>query len=44
MKQMRLSLFGALQGPHLFDIIEMIGKDQTLKRIDSAIGHFTHTA
>ena len=44
MQPLRLSLVGALQGPHLFDIIEMIGKDETLRRVDSAIAHFTHTA
>ncbi len=44
MQPLRLSLVGALQGPHLFDIAEMIGKAESLRRIDSAIGHFTHTA
>ena len=33
MQPLRLSLVGALKGPHLFDIIEMIGKDETLRRI-----------
>ncbi len=33
MQPLRLSLVGALQGPHLFDIIEMIGKQETLFRI-----------
>ena len=37
MAPLRLAVVGALQGPHLFDIIEMIGKEQTLQRIDSAI-------
>jgi glutamyl-tRNA synthetase len=32
-----LSLVGALKGPHLFDIIEMIGKEETVKRIEKAI-------
>jgi glutamyl-tRNA synthetase len=32
-----LSLVGALKGPHLFDIIEMIGKTETIKRIEKAI-------
>ena len=26
-----------LKGPHLFDIIEMIGKEETVKRIEKAI-------
>ena len=37
MQPLRLSLVGALKGPHLFDIIEMIGKAETVKRIDKAI-------
>ncbi len=37
MQPLRLSLVGALKGPHLFDIIEMIGKEETIKRIGKAI-------
>jgi glutamyl-tRNA synthetase len=37
MQPLRLSLVGALKGPHLFDIIEMIGKEETVKRIESAV-------
>jgi glutamyl-tRNA synthetase len=37
MQPLRLSLVGALKGPHLFDIIEMIGKKETQRRIDFAI-------
>jgi glutamyl-tRNA synthetase len=37
MQPLRLSLVGALKGPHLFDIIELIGKKETLKRIEKAI-------
>nr|WP_298659510.1 glutamate--tRNA ligase [uncultured Flavobacterium sp.] len=37
MQPLRLSLIGALKGPHLFDIIEMIGKAETIKRIEKAI-------
>jgi glutamyl-tRNA synthetase len=37
MQPLRLSLVGALKGPHLFDIIEMIGKEATLLRIENAI-------
>jgi glutamyl-tRNA synthetase len=36
MQPLRLSLVGALKGPHLFDIIEMIGKAETIKRIEKA--------
>ena len=37
MQPLRLSLVGALHGPHLFDIIEMIGKEETINRIQYAI-------
>lgn len=37
MQPLRLSLVGALKGPHLFDIIEMIGKAETISRIEKAI-------
>jgi glutamyl-tRNA synthetase len=32
-----LSLVGALKGPHLFDIVELIGKEATIKRLQKAI-------
>jgi glutamyl-tRNA synthetase len=41
MNPFRLVVVGALKGPHMFDIISWIGKDEILKRIDkglSAIG------
>ncbi len=37
MQPFRLSLVGALKGPHLFDIVELIGKEETISRIDKAI-------
>jgi len=37
MQPLRLSLVGALKGPHLFDIIEMIGKEETVNRLQNAI-------
>jgi glutamyl-tRNA synthetase len=37
MQPLRLSLVGALKGPHLFDIVEMIGKEESIKRIEKAI-------
>jgi len=37
MQPLRLSLVGALKGPHLFDIIEMIGKEASIQRIENAI-------
>jgi glutamyl-tRNA synthetase len=37
MQPFRLSLVGALKGPHLFDIVAFIGKEETIKRIQKAI-------
>ena len=37
MQPLRLSLVGALKGPHLFDIIELIGKESCIKRLENAI-------
>lgn len=37
MQPFRLSLVGALKGPHLFDIAELIGKEETTNRIKKAI-------
>ena len=37
MQPLRLSIVGALKGPHLFDIIEIIGKEESVKRIQKAI-------
>ncbi len=37
MQPFRLSIVGALKGPHLFDIVEIIGKEATIARIEKAI-------
>ena len=37
MPPLRLVLVGAMKGPHLFDIMELIGKEETLARIDRAL-------
>ena len=37
MQPFRLSLVGALKGPHLFDIVAFIGKEEAIKRIQKAI-------
>ena len=37
MAPLRLVLVGALQGPHLFDIMELIGKEECKRRIEQAI-------
>ena len=37
MQPFRLSLVGALRGPHLFDIVALIGKEETIKRLEKAV-------
>ncbi len=37
MQPLRLSLVGVLKGPHLFDIISLIGKEETISRIQFAM-------
>ena len=37
MNAFRLAIVGAGKGPHLFDILEIIGKDETLARMEQAI-------
>lgn len=37
MQPFRLSVVGALKGPHLFDICELIGKQETVDRIETAV-------
>ncbi len=37
MQPLRLSLVGSLKGPHLFDIMSMIGKEETIARIRKAV-------
>jgi glutamyl-tRNA synthetase len=37
MNALRLLIVGTLRGPHMFDIISWIGKDETLKRIDKGV-------
>ena len=37
MQPFRLSLVGKMMGPHLFDIVELLGKEETIKRIQKAI-------
>lgn len=40
MQPLRLSLVGSLKGPHLFDIMALIGKEETVKRIQNAVETF----
>ena len=37
MMPLRLSLVGSLMGPDVFEIASLIGKEQTIKRIENAI-------
>jgi glutamyl-tRNA synthetase len=37
MNPLRIAIVGAGKGPHLFDIIEIIGKEETIHRIDTAL-------
>ncbi len=37
MNAFRLSIVGASKGPHMFDIIEVIGKDETIERLKKAL-------
>jgi len=37
MQPLRLSLVGAMQGPHLFDIMGLIGKQETISSIEKAV-------
>lgn len=37
MQPLRLSLVGALKGPDLFEIIQTLGKEETISRIESAV-------
>lgn len=37
MNPLRLAIVGAGKGPHLFDIMEIIGKEETLRRIERAL-------
>ncbi|HAQ53560.1 MAG TPA: glutamate--tRNA ligase, partial [Flavobacteriaceae bacterium] len=37
MPPLRLALVGALSGPHVFDIMEVLGKDSCVKRIKALL-------
>ena len=39
MVPLRFCLVGAAKGPHLFDILEVLGKDESLRRIEKGIKH-----
>ncbi|MBN2486498.1 MAG: glutamate--tRNA ligase [Bacteroidales bacterium] len=37
MNPLRLAIVGAAKGPHLFDILEMIGREESIARIEKAL-------
>ncbi|MDD6210806.1 MAG: glutamate--tRNA ligase [Bacteroidales bacterium] len=37
MNTFRLALVGELKGPHIFEIMEMLGKDETIERTEKAV-------
>ncbi len=37
MPPLRLVVVGAMKGPHIFDILEIIGKEEAIKRIEKAV-------
>lgn len=39
MMPLRLSLVGAMQGPDVFEIIELLGKKESIKRIEAAVAY-----
>ena len=42
MNAFRLSVVGEGKGPHMFDIIEVVGKDETIQRLQRAINHINN--
>ncbi len=40
---LRLAIQGNTAGPHLFDMLELLGKQEVLIRIDNAIKHFSQS-
>ncbi|MEP3208502.1 MAG: glutamate--tRNA ligase [Maribacter sp.] len=40
MPPLRLVIVGDMKGPHIFDILEMIGRKESIDRIQRAIAHF----
>ena len=37
MNAFRLAVVGECKGPHMFDITELLGKEETLARVEKAI-------
>ena len=41
MNAFRLAVVGECKGPHMFDITEIMGKEETIKRIERAIEYLS---
>lgn len=39
MQPLRLALVGDMKGPDLFEIMNILGKDETIKRIENIINY-----
>ena len=37
MNAFRLAVVGECKGPHMFDVIEIIGKEETIRRMEKAL-------
>ena len=37
MNPFRVAIIGAAKGPHMFDVIEIIGKEETIRRMEKAL-------
>ena len=37
MNPFRVAIVGAAKGPHMYDIIEILGKEETIRRLEKAI-------
>lgn len=42
MNPFRVAIVGAAKGPHMFDIIEVIGKEETLRRLKKLWKPYNH--
>jgi len=39
MPPLRLAIVGEMKGPHIFDILEILGKAESIARLKNAIAH-----
>ena len=40
MNPFRVAIVGAAKGPHMFDVIEIIGKEETIRRMEKLLQHY----